>query len=734
MNTTKKETINLSLTRGGKVLAAPAGFLDRSFNAYRDACSGAGATYVRGVGNETDLDTLPALTRALEAAGFEARIHPDLRAAIGARAAALETALSADQAALLPLMAELKAEGRALYPYQVAGVSFLLADPRRGLFDDMGLGKTIQALAALRASAARKGAPVAAMVVCPAVAKGVWAREAKKWWPAQSVVTLTGKGSFRYPAAGELVILNYELLPAADDLLGTPVSNVGADVHPATFQAPAGVVVIFDELQKAKNPRSNMGKASRALGEAAVEAGGAIWGLTGTPFENNGGETHAILNVIGGLGDELFQGAWKAKWAAREKPAIVVGALRRCSLRRLKVQVLRDLPAKRRQDVQVQIDAASLRALDGILARMGGEEALARAVEAAAVSEATARAGVDFEELSRARAILADAKLPAALELIEQYESAGEPLVIMCDHLAPLQVIAAREGWALIDGSVAPEKRTAIEEAFQRGELKGVACSIRASGVALTLTHASIMLFLDSAWNPAKNAQAEDRIYRIGQDNAVLILRLVAQHVIDLRVAELCSVKEEQFKNTVDAASTADDSNPVAQAAAGLAALAASTPAPVPAAPAPSAAAPRANKYAGKCGLCGGQVAEGAGLLTGQRGSWGVSHKPGECPERVDGRRLTDTVRDAVEIGARRPAQNPTEIWAQAGLTQLAAMDPDHAQELNGVGFAKSDVGRGHQLATLAARTGLTEAGWVLAVSIARRYAGTQLSAPPVSQ
>ena len=680
----------------------PAAYLNGGWDSYVGACRAAGAVYDRDARTTTiSLDGVPAAVEKLRAAGFDTSISAPLAEKLAARAASLKEVCAAAGAASEAMDSRLRSRGLALYPFQRAGVEFLRAGRNRLLADDMGLGKTIQALTALP-----EGAP--ALVVCPAVAKGVWLREAAKWRPDLAAVALKGKASFRWPSAGEIVITNYDVLPAE-----APVGR------------PLGLVLIVDEAQQAKNPRTLRGRRVRSLAGPTGTIGGvamgaaSVWLLTGTPLENNGAEVFGLLRLFGDdTAEHLLTAPKLAAWMTENgKGSEVAAKLRPISLRRKKVDVLVDLPAKRRADEAVEIGAKDAAELDRLLADMGGAEALAALITAsAAESEATANHMPGFHELSAARATLARAKIPAVLELVEEYEAAGEPVIVMSDHLSPVDALAGREGWAKLDGSVAPEKRTELEAKFQAGELKGLACSIRAAGVALTLTRASTMIFVDSAWNPAKNAQAEDRIYRIGQSRGVLVRRLVADHVIDARLAELCAAKEAQFAETIDALNLPSGAAPIAELQAALAELGKSKapeasrssrcencgtwlgvsptgprcepcgpaallepkPAPVVVAPAPKGFP---NKFGGRCTFCIKWVEAGAGLCRKDGSSWLVYHPACEVDSR------------------RRGPETPKEEWAAAAILQLAADDGDRARELNGVGFNQADSKPGHQYA-----------------------------------
>jgi len=231
----------------------------------------------------------------------------------------------------------------------------------------------------------------------------------------------------------------------------------------------------------------------------------------------------------------------------------------------MKRDVLPQLPAKTVRDIEVNgLSAATKKLCDATLAALEAIDVdLAKAL---AIASSTENKRITFRQFSEARAALATAKLQSAIEMVESFEDAGEPVVVFSAHRAPIDVLGTRVGWAVITGDTSADKRTEIENMFQAGKLKGVACTIKAGGVAITLTKACNALFIDEEWTPALNAQAQDRVYRIGQSRGVVITRLVATHALDRRIATLLAEKTEIITSAVDAASR--DAAPVPTAAA----------------------------------------------------------------------------------------------------------------------------------------------------------------------
>ncbi len=431
----------------------------------------------------------------------------------------------ADERAALP----------GLYPFQREGVRWLARRSRALLSDDMGLGKTVQVLAALPTNA-----PV--LVICPASIKGVWARETARWRPKYRIATLSGRGSHRWPEPGEVLITNYDILPKPPekDRSGKVIAENDAAL---LKNAPKDLILVVDEVHACKGSKTRRTKAVKYIKNMAAR----IYGLTGTPLINRPPELWQVLETLG-LAEEAFTHFGRFYWMMggvknrygtdweQPKPE-VAGCLKRVMLRRRREEVLPDLPVKTFREVRVTKLKAGLRKrLDEVL------------------KEWKERAGIigpempnelpPFQKMSAVRAELAAAKIPTLLELVENYEAQEEPLVVFSAHRAPIDALSTREGWARITGDESPEERTQVVAAFQAGDLRGVALTIGAGREGITLTRGAHMIFVDRAWQPAWNSQAEDRICRIGQTRGCFYTILVADHPLDERLEELLQEKQ----------------------------------------------------------------------------------------------------------------------------------------------------------------------------------------------
>jgi hypothetical protein len=596
-------------------------------------------------------------------------------------------------------------------------------------------GKTVQALAALPEGAR-------AVVVGPAVAKGVWERECKRWRPDLTPVVLSGRGSFRWPSAGELVITNYDVLSDAPleakdraelnakatkapiESAAKLMAKIAADDAVLELHAsvPAGLCVIADEAHAVKGKRNKVARCARfgALADAAFEAGGRVWLLTATPILNSPPELWNLLSLI--RAQKIVFGSYPnfkrlcggasngfgTTWEAGGIDAGSIGPkLREVMLRRMKTDVLDQLPAKTVEIVEVALDTSTMKRLDAITAELAAQGIdLAAAIKAAASSNSIA-----FEQIARARALLATAKAAHAMAMADDLEEAGEPAIVFSAHRAPVDVLAQRPGWATITGDTPPAERTKIEESFQRGELRGIAGTIKAMGVAITLTRACHVIFIDSEWTPKLNEQAEDRAYRIGQARAVNIVYLKADHDVDDRVFELCAIKRGIVARTVDAAAHRDGA--LAQRTNASDALASAR------ASGDSAQRERDNE----------ELAAKVRVQRAKADADRVRRQSAVKSERANTNRGWSIPPEAFET-TERAAATPAEEWAVLSLAALTAMDGDYAREDNGVGFSQADTTLGHALSTGASAGMLNDGEWKVALLLLRKYHGQIGEAP----
>ena len=459
----------------------------------------------------------PSAARALDA------LLDERRAAAGAIRRS-----RADHGEPIPEVAALL--GGELAPFQWAGVRYVLDARRTFLADEQGLGKTVQALAALEADGA-----FPAIVICPASMKLTWERETVKWLPHRSVSVLNGRAAV--PPRADLTILNYELV--ADHRL-----ELGR-------RKPRALIV--DESHYCKNPHAKRTQAVRRLADS-VHGDGLRVALTGTPVLNHAEELIAQLRVIGRITDfgSGAQFAREFKGQLNEE-RLHWHLRRRCFARRLKSEVLPQLPAKRRVVVPVSLtNESDYRLAERDVIAWLRTQPLDLTILNAKIA-ATLRAE-RLAQLTALQRLAARGKLAAALAWIDDFLASGEALVVFARHKEVQQAVLRKHKDALhLLGDDSIERREASIAAFQKPDgPQLIVCATRVAAQGITLTRASNVCFLELEWTPAMHDQAEDRCHRIGQDDAVTAWYLLAAATIDETMTRLIAAKREHVAAVTD--------------------------------------------------------------------------------------------------------------------------------------------------------------------------------------
>jgi SWI/SNF-related matrix-associated actin-dependent regulator of chromatin subfamily A-like protein 1 len=411
--------------------------------------------------------------------------------------------------------------GGQLRPFQRAGVAYVLQSRRTFLADEQGLGKTVQALAALEADGAYP-----AVVVCPAGLKLNWRREIEHWLPHRSLTVVSGTSITS--AEADITVINYEIVHA----------------HRVRLALRKPKALVLDESHYVKNPRAKRTQAVRRLAEA-LPTDALRLALTGTPVMNHPDELIAQLRILGRLSEfgsgarfsRRFQGAGaeeRIHWHLR----------RTCFVRRLKADVLPQLPAKRQVVLPVALDNEREYRLaqDDVIAWLREQPLDLSEVEAKVAAALRAERLAQLNALKR---LAAKGKASAALAWIEDFLASDEPLVVFAGNREVQELVLDRFPHALhVLGRDSMLQREHAVSAFQDpAGPQLMVCATRVGGQGITLTRASNVAFLDLEWTPAMHDQAEDRCHRIGQHDAVTAWYLLAAETIDETMIELISRK-----------------------------------------------------------------------------------------------------------------------------------------------------------------------------------------------
>ncbi|MBJ7330844.1 MAG: hypothetical protein JHC95_13165 [Solirubrobacteraceae bacterium] len=413
--------------------------------------------------------------------------------------------------------------GGELQPFQWAGVRYALDARRCFVSDEQGLGKTVQALAALEAADAYP-----AVVVCPASLKLNWERETRKWLPHRSVGVLEGRGASS--PKDDITILNYEIVAA----------------HRRTLTAMGPKALIVDESHYCKNPQAKRTHAVRRLAEG-VTSDGLRLALSGTPVLNHAEELVSQLRVLGRI-EEFGSGARFARQFGGElsEERLHWHLRRRCFVRRLKSEVLPQLPAKRRVVVSMPLDnEREYRLAEQSVIEWLREQPLDLAELDAKIAR-TLRAE-RLAQLGTLQRLSAKGKLEASMAWIHDFLASGEPLVVFARHREIQEALIERfpEAAHLL-GRDSVDARDKAVRGFQEPDgPQLIICATRVAAQGITLTRASNVAFLELEWTPALHDQAEDRVHRIGQEDSVTAWYLLAARTIDETMSELLERKRE---------------------------------------------------------------------------------------------------------------------------------------------------------------------------------------------
>src|SRR6202035_3224773 len=422
-----------------------------------------------------------------------------------------------------------------LMPHQGELVAAAAAGHRTFLLaDEPGLGKTAQALLAAEAANAY---PL--LVVVPNVVKTNWAREAARWTPHRPVTVVQGDGE-TVDGFADIVVLNYEILDRHRGWLG----NLG-------FRG-----MIVDEAHFIKNKTSQRSQHVLALSERirSRTARPLLMALTGTPLINDIDDFRAIWQFLGWIDDSNPLGkladaledtgltpADRGFHAAARQCVIDLGIVRR-----RKLDVAADIPARRIADLPVELDGRvgrSIRAAEQNLAgRMvaqyktalanrssdagveGIDHDLVRRVARSELKDATAQSGENVFTMMRR---IGQAKAELAADYATQLARSVGKVVFFAKHVDVMDAAEetfARQGgrFSSIRGDQTPKARQANIDAFVNDQDVAVAvCSLTAAGVGLNLQVASNIVLAELSWTDAEQTQAIDRSHRIGQAEPV---------------------------------------------------------------------------------------------------------------------------------------------------------------------------------------------------------------------
>ena len=459
-------------------------------------------------------------------------------------------------------------EGCAYMPFQLAGIQYGLERAGVYLGDAPGLGKTIQSVGLINA----RPNVSRVLVVTKASLKTNWHRELTKWLVRPLTVGIADSKCF---PSTDVVIINYDI----------------CHKFPTKLEFMWDMVIL-DESHTIKNARARRTKAIVGYRPSRKEAAEGVLptsgiparyrlALSGTPVENCISELFTVLNY---LCPEKFPSRWKfeSQWfhgsnngfgwqlgAPKDLDKLQKVLRESCLLRRLKSEVLTDLPPKTR--IVVNLDAKGMEHVvkaerdmeqkhEKTLIESQADYELAKCKTddefKSSIENLRKRNGVAFAEMAKVRHEDALAKLPKVIpELEAEIEERGDGKILVFAHHSDVlaQLHAHFPKSVLITGETKLDERQRCVDKFQADKTCGpLFGSIRAVGEGLTLTAANLVCFVEEDWVPGKITQCEDRAHRIGQKDNVLVKHWVVPGTMDANMAAACVAKQNEADAALD--------------------------------------------------------------------------------------------------------------------------------------------------------------------------------------
>lgn len=453
--------------------------------------------------------------------------------------------------------------GLEYLPFQKAGIQFALSRPNTLIADEMGLGKTIQAIGVINAL----GYAGKVLVTCPASLKINWARELEKWLCLPYSIGVVSGSEW---VDADITIINYAIV----------------ERHWRRIYETIWGVFVPDESHYLKNLKARRTQIVTGWGDFdGIPAERKLF-LTGTPILNMPVELYPTLRYFD---PEEWEGKSKfekyycdAGMKVVSSKEIIVNGRKRKKLkkvykadgasnleelnyrlrssvmvRRMKKDVLKDLPDKTRQIIELpsqtvlKEEQSIITRLKNIITRKSSNDSEYKKL-VAALSGIECGALGDIASLRHETAI---EKVPAVIEFLNNALESSDKIVVFAHHKEVIKKIAQafERICVIITGDTPNKKRQKNVDLFQENpNVKLFIGNIQAAGVGLTLTASSHVVFAELDWVPGNVTQAEDRCHRIGQENAVLVQHLVIDGSIDAMIAKAIVRKQEIIDKTVD--------------------------------------------------------------------------------------------------------------------------------------------------------------------------------------
>jgi SWI/SNF-related matrix-associated actin-dependent regulator 1 of chromatin subfamily A len=438
-----------------------------------------------------------------------------------------------------------KYSNRPPLEHQKEAIQKLVENKKFILADDMGLGKTTSTIIAALETGAKK-----ILIICPATLKINWKREIENY-SDRPIFISEGK---QFSTEDDFVIVNYDIIKNFHD----PKKKDDSLILMSKFD-----LIIIDEAHYIKNAQAQRTKLINDITKSVDR----LWLLTGTPMTSRPIDYFNLLSLIDSpvaknwmayvirycAGFQFKVGPrkiWNVQGASNleELRDRTVGL----TLRRLKENVL-DLPDKIITPVYLRLKSKMYEEVMGDYYNWYEKN-----------PEESKSLTVQFTKLTKIRQIIADEKISQTIEIAENIIEQDKKVIIFCNFTDSLNKITEHFGKAAVklDGSMSKVERQFSVDQFQENDkIKVFVGNIKAAGVGITLTSAEAVIFNDLSFLPSDHAQAEDRAYRYGQKNNVLVYYPIFENTIEGIIYDILHNKKQVIatvmgdnQNTADAA------------------------------------------------------------------------------------------------------------------------------------------------------------------------------------
>jgi SNF2 family DNA or RNA helicase len=409
-----------------------------------------------------------------------------------------------------------------LRPYQEEGVKFLLTSSHGLLADDMGLGKTIQVIAALKHKYTQEGI-FKCLIIVPNSLITNWQKEFNVWFPDVPLTLLEGDSANR----AILLQRNRGFTLATYDQIRIAYSDQGLRSGNEILQYPEFDIVILDEAQKIKNSNSQTTLACNLIQKKSA------WVLTGTPLENNESDIVTLFSFL------------KRKTIKKGMGLLdIKNIIAPYMLRRLKKEVLTELPELIEQDFFINLSAEQQKEYDMVFDSRREKNPL---------EVITA-----LKKICNFSENLKSSKLDRLQDVLEELDQKNEKSIVFSQYVKTLEKIDSSlnaDNVFLYHGGYNKKEKDDILHNFKNYPGSAVLLmSLQAGSVGLNLQEASTVILFDRWWNPAVENQAIARAHRMGRTEPVHAIKFIIQNTIEERINQLLQEKSDIFDDVIEGA------------------------------------------------------------------------------------------------------------------------------------------------------------------------------------